>query len=387
MTKTLVVALASMMMATNVANATVEHDHCKNSSSCKEKSILLNNLKDNWFIGIGGGIHNYYGNHTRHLPFGKRISPIFNVYAGKWFTPIVGVRTNFAWANTFSADTESDNPLYHSDYKDIYKTKFNELSLNVETMFDMTNLLYGYKKDRVYNFIAYVGAGWVRNCANKVDKATATFGLINKFRLNDKFDLNLDVKASSFGEGLDWTFASKGKKSDLTTSIMIGTTYYFKKRGFDRAKFSDCEIKHMQDKLKDLNAEKDALANQLAAAKANPEIREVVKTKYISSDAAVFFAINKHDLKDKDRVNLGFVANMIKKTDQVFIITGYADKATGSAPYNEKLSAARAKSVYDTLVNEFNVNPNQLEIDHKGGVENMFYDKNYLSRVAIIRMK
>ena len=381
------VAFASVIMATNTANANVENDHCKKSSSCQEKAILLNKPNDNWFIGIGGGISNYYGNHTKQIPFGRRISPVFNIHAGKWFTPVIGVRGNFAWSNTFSADIKEGNPIYHSDYKDVYKTRFNALSLNVETMFNISNLLLGYNEERVYSFIPYIGGGWLRNCANKIDKATANLGLLNRFRLNERFDLNLDFKASAFGEGLDCTYASKGRKSDMTTSITIGTTYYFKKRGFDRAKFSDCDIKHMQDKLKDLNAEKDALANQLAQAKATPEIREVVKTKYICSDAAIFFAINKYDLKDKDRVNLGFVANMIKNTDQTFIITGYADKATGSAPYNEKLSAARAKSVYDALVNEFHVNPNQLEIDHKGGVENMFYDKNYLSRVAIIRLK
>ena len=65
------------------------------------------------------------------------------------------------------------------------------------------------------------------------------------------------------------------------------------------------------------------------------------------------------------------MAKGIKATDKVFTITGYADKGTGSAEYNMKLSKKRAEAVRDLMVNEF-------------GVGNMFYDDAKLSRVAIV---
>lgn len=381
------IAFASILLATNVANANNEQKECKEASPSDKKALLLNDFKDNWFIGIGGGIHNYFGNHTHYIPFGKRISPIFNVYAGKWFSPIIAVRANFGWSKTTSADIYRDNPTYDSKYENVYKTKANMLSLNAETMLNVSNLIWGYNEKRIYNFIPYIGAGWVRNCVSNIDKATGTIGLLNTFKLNDKFDLNLDVKATSFGEGLDCTYYPEGKKSDITTSILVGATYYLKKRGFDREKYSPSEIEQIQDNLRALNAEKADLENKLAEAQSVKPV-EIVKTKYICPDAAFFFKINKYDLADRDRVNLGFVAEAIKDNpEKTFMITGYADKATGNDRINNKLSEERAKIVYDTLVNEFNVNPSQLEIDHKGGVENMFYDKNNLSRVAIIRMK
>ena len=397
---TILMFVASMLVATNVANAAKatnasanknsEKTTCKRSScEKKEKAIQLNKFKDNWFVGVGGGINTYYGNHTSYVPFGRRISPTFNVQVGKWFSPIIAFRGNFAWSNTISADLDAYNPNVYAPYKNAYKTKSDMISLNVETLFDLTNLIFGYNEKRVYSFIPYVGAGWIRNCESKGDKATASIGLINQFKVNDKFALNLDVKASAFGEGLDLAVGGPGKTGDMTTSITVGATYFFKKRNFSRAQYSNCEIKHLQHNLKQLHEEKEALEKELALAKnVQPVVKEVIKKQYASSDLAVFFAINKADLNTKDKVNLGFVADMIKNhSDKTFLITGYADKATGSIEYNDKLSEKRAMSVYDILVNEFNVNANQLEIDHMGGVDNMYYDNQQLSRVAIIRMK
>ncbi|MEG1006958.1 MAG: OmpA family protein, partial [Bacteroides sp.] len=70
--------------------------------------------------------------------------------------------------------------------------------------------------------------------------------------------------------------------------------------------------------------------------------------------------------------------------DKVFTIVGYADNKTGSDAINMRLSKERAEAVRDTLVKEFGVNPSQLRIEYKGGVDNMFYDDAALSRAVIV---
>ena len=373
------VAMAAMLFATDVTFAKSEN----------ENSVQLNSFKDNWFVGVGGGISTYYGNQTNFVPFGRRISPTFNVQVGKWFSPAIGVRGSFAWSDMISGDLKESNPAAYKKYKNAYKTQANMLSLNVETMFNVSNMICGYNENRVYSFIPYVGAGWIRNCKSNVDKPAATVGLVNEFKLNSRFALNLDLKASAFGEGLDMSTYCAGKTVDMTTSLTIGATYYFGKRNFERALMSNSEIRQMQEDMKALSAEKAQLENDLTAARnVQPVEKEVIKTQYASSDVAVFFAINKADLEMKDKVNLQLLAEMIKNnSDKTFVITGYADKDTGSAEFNNKLSEKRAQSVYDILVDEFNVNAAQLEVDHVGGVDNMFFDKKQLIRVAIIRMK
>jgi hypothetical protein len=48
------------------------------------------------------------------------------------------------------------------------------------------------------------------------------------------------------------------------------------------------------------------------------------------------------------------------------------------------LSQNRADAVYNALVNEFGVDPNQLVKDYKGGVDYMFYNMKELSRCVMI---
>ena len=63
-------------------------------------------------------------------------------------------------------------------------------------------------------------------------------------------------------------------------------------------------------------------------------------------------------------------------------MAGYADEATGSAKWNQKLSEARAQAVYDALIKE-GVSKDQLELIGFGGTANMF-GKNFLNRVVIL---
>ena len=72
--------------------------------------------------------------------------------------------------------------------------------------------------------------------------------------------------------------------------------------------------------------------------------------------------------------------------DSVFEVGGYADKKTGSAKTNQKLSEKRAQTVYDALVAE-GVDPSRLEKKAYGGVDAIFFNNDVLSRTVIIKKK
>jgi outer membrane protein OmpA-like peptidoglycan-associated protein len=122
------------------------------------------------------------------------------------------------------------------------------------------------------------------------------------------------------------------------------------------------------------------------ALNANDNSKIETVTKKIAGDYLVIFEINKIDLSNEARANLGMLAEVIKSGDPdiVYSITGYADSGTGNRENNEYLSKGRAENVYNCLINEFGVNKKQLVIDYKGGVDNMFYDDPRLSRSVII---
>jgi len=67
-----------------------------------------------------------------------------------------------------------------------------------DVMFNITNLLCGYKADRFFNFIPYVGLGWVDTWNTPRERdPVAILGLMGVFRLSSALDLNLDVRRAT----------------------------------------------------------------------------------------------------------------------------------------------------------------------------------------------
>ena len=145
--------------------------------------------------------------------------------------------------------------------------------------------------------------------------------------------------------------------------------------------------------VKSMNEENASLRNRVNALEEEKRNQPVVTETKASNklpdatEYVAFFDINKAYLSEKEAVNLEAYANLIKKyPENKFIITGYADKQTGSAEFNERLSKLRAEAVYNTLVDKYGVNKDQLTMEYKGGVDTMFRENPRLSRAAIIRM-
>jgi OOP family OmpA-OmpF porin len=84
-------------------------------------------------------------------------------------------------------------------------------------------------------------------------------------------------------------------------------------------------------------------------------------------------------------VNVKLMAKTMKANPGIkYLISGYADKGTGTEAINQTLSEKRAQAVYDALVAE-GVNPDQLVKVAKGGTDPMF-GKDYLNRVTILEV-
>ena len=246
----------------------------------------------------------------------------------------------------------------------------------------MSNILYGYNEKRVYNCTPYIGLGWVRVWESPQSmEVSANVGILNSFRLNDALNLNLDIRGAYMSDRFDGELG--GRWGEGVWSATVGLTYRFKQRGWGRSKTiirtrdRQRELKAMQDKLNDMQAQ---------LAKRERDSITVVRT--LAAANFVIFKIDTWDLTNEARVQLGLFAETIKKADPnvVYIITGYADKGTGSVERNILLSKNRARVVYECLVNEFGVPKKQLRVDHKGGVDNMFYNDPRLSRAVITRV-
>lgn len=353
--------------------------------SDKVYSVETNRFGANWFVSGGIGAQMYFGDYDKHLGFGKRISPALDIAFGKWFTPGIGIRIAYNGLQAKGAGYEDDAYLTGGVMSNgYYKQKWNLANFHGDVMFNLSNMICGYRENRIYSFIPYVGAGWVHAWTSPVDDNIGfNLGLINRFRLSDAWDFNIELR-NVFMKN---TLAGDNKEAML--GLTFGVTYKFKKRGWNPVPtvpmVPESQLTEMRDRLNALKSENDALKRDLVAARnKKPEII-VKKEPGFVPRLVVVFNIGKSNISKKEYMNIEAMAKGIKSnSDKVFTVTGYADKGTGSAEYNMKLSKKRAEAVRDLMVNEFGVPASQLKVDYKGGVDNMFYDDAKLSRVAIV---
>ena len=143
----------------------------------------------------------------------------------------------------------------------------------------------------------------------------------------------------------------------------------------------NAEINRYRSELAQAQADLANCKNALANVK--PEVKEVTKEVEVAGPRAIFFKIGSARLDDYGKVNIELAAKILKANpDKKYKVAGYADKATGSASWNQKLSEKRAQAVYDALIAQ-GVDKDQLELVGFGGTANMF-GKNFLNRVVIL---
>lgn len=368
-------------------------DTTVNKEKAEKYTVQTNLFGDNWFAGVNAGAQLYMGDYFSKGKAGKLITPTFEVNVGKWFTPGIGLRVGFGGYQAKGYSLKDGGFAYKHVDRDLYRTKWGMLHLHTDVMLNLTNLICGYREDRVYNAIPYVGIGYLRGIQNKDNELSGTVGFINRFRLNSAWDLNLEARGTVNNDVLDGIRG--GKNMEGSVALMVGATYRFKARGWNKGTgISAAEMQAVQSQLRQMHEENASLrdrVNTLEEEKRQSQPATPVMTPdHKLQDAmeyTAFFDINKAYLSQKEAVNLEAYANLIKKyPENRFVITGYADKQTGSQAFNERLSQLRAEAVYNTLVDKYGVNKDQLILEHKGGVDTMFHENPRLSRAAIIRM-
>lgn len=365
-----------------------------------EKRYITNGFWDNWFISANAGGQVYFGTDDGEGAFGKRIAPGFTFAVGKSITPNVAVRVAIDGFNLRGFTRQKIGYYYgEPDSKGLYRQKWKYYNLHGDIMYNLTNAIAGYNEHRVYDLIPYVGFGMSHTFTAPVNNSFAmSFGIINRFRVSEAVDINLELKGGLYESGFD--AEPDRHRGEGVGGVLVGIVYKFKKRGFDRynpeaiaqtmAGYTN-EIDRLQAQLtaeqNNTQELKTALLEQSGAMREQALImqQEVNKTSAtVIPPLALFFPIGSAEVSDKDRVNLAYQAELIKKApDHKFRIIGSADYVTGSVRRNRQLSEERAQAVINLLVNQYGVNRSQLlpvlnEESHK------LFDSPTLNRAVLI---
>ena len=274
------------------------------------------------------------------------------------------------------------------------KQKFSFGDVRMDAMLNLCNAFCGYKAEgRFWNPSLYAGLGFAwtfdepGNGKSRSHEVSASIGTSNDFRLSDAWAVNLDVRGMFVNDRFDGEMGHRWGEGVL--SATIGLTYNIAPRGWNKSKTVvktvNNNIADFQKALSESETERIRLEKELAELRAQPQVVE--KQTTVAAPYFVIFEINKSKLNKASRVNLGMLAEIIKANNIKYIVTGYADAATGNKKINDRLSRNRAQAVYDCLTKEFGVPADLLELDFKGGVDNMFYDDPALSRAVITKAK
>ncbi|MEG0518533.1 MAG: OmpA family protein [Bacteroidales bacterium] len=361
----------------------------------KKGPYVTNRFLDNWFLSAGGGIQVYFGESDARESLGKRLAPALDISLGKWITPAIGIRLQYSGLQAKGLTCCGNPYAVSSTGNGFAKEEFNFMNLHADFMWNISNALGGYREDRFWSFIPYVGLGWARSSDNgfSKDEIAATAGLLHNLRITNALDVNIEMKGMLVNQRFAYTTGRHG--ANVMGTITAGITYKFKNRGFQRA--SDLivvddnsmyinQIGNLQNQLANAQAKRDALAKQLADEKAKEA--QVVKEMFpVIPDMAIFFEINRAKISDKGMINIGYVAEVIKQVpDRKFVLYASADKETGTPAYNQKLSEKRGEAVYKALVDKFGVDPNQLRIEAVGSSVQKFNGAQ-LNRVVVVEDK
>lgn len=354
-----------------------------------------NRFFDNIFIGVAGGVNIYHGENDSYGKFGKRLAPALDVNVGKWFTPSVGARIGYSGIN--AKGWTSGQTVYAKDVFDkkanIYNEKFGVSYLHTDFLWNFSNAVSGYKETRTWNFVPFFGAGWARSYGNGAynNEFAMSIGLLNNIRLCNLLDLTLEARHMFVNQRFDGV--SRGSKGEGMTSVTMGLTFKLNRRNFKRAA-APVDVTPYLSRIKALESDNTTLAGKnktladenTALRNRKPETVTVAgESKVSATPVALFFQIGKATLDKKELTNLDFYVKNALQADRnkTFTLYGGADKATGTAAFNQKLSEKRMQYVYDLLVNKYGISKNRLKTVAEGDRNNRFPEPE-LNRTVII---
>lgn len=349
--------------------------------------VATNDFGDNWELYLGLNYTSWWGNEEKNLTAdrnffgGYRTSFGFSAGGAKWFSPDIAVRALLSGVRGKRVISDTDPAKNDIDY----------WHLQMQTMFSLTNLIWDYKPERIWDIRPYLGIGLLRNCTDNQYVLTSGIGINLSRRLTQKIRIFAEVEynlaVSEYGRQGSWS-DNFFHRHDHWNKLSLGVTLDLGKNNWDKVPDMDAvEVvpwNETKRQLKESRDEVDRLSQENENLRNRPE-RVVTKTVKSHPDVSIFFEMGSHSLTKRGQLeNLKRLVETAKAENRTVQVTGYADSQTGSPQYNDMLSAKRA----DTIVKELllmGLRNDQIRIVTGGGVD-MINPKPANRRVVVSLM-
>lgn len=360
---------------------------CLSASAQSAGAEMVDAFNPHWYVQ--GQVGGQYTLGERN--FSDLLSPNIQVAGGYMFTPVWGLRLDLNTWQSKGGSTILGNE---------YGWKYKYVAPTLAAQCDLTNLIFGFKSDRIFTcgLLAGVGANiaWGNGEAADVQsqvmnvygltnteymtylwdgtktRLTAKFGAYADFRVAERLDVGLEVNCNTLSDRYN---SKPAGNSDWYFNALVGVKYHLGKMTKKVKKENPCgEI--IVEKIVEKPVEKIVYRDREVPAPQPEAKREPLRRD-------IFFVIRGSEVSKAEMTKVEDVAAYLNKyADAKVNITGYADKGTGNATLNVGYARKRAQMVADILVNKFGINRSRINVDSKGDTVQP-YEKNEMNRVSI----
>ena len=325
---------------------------------------------------------------------------------GYEFTPSIAARLSInGWKSRAGIDTD------FAPYDKDYKWDWNYIAPSLDLMVDLTNLIGGFNPERKFGAGVFAGIGANYTFSNKkAEKVKARlvedyktvydtnvdvsdevmeyvenrrslfwpfrFGTFFDWHINDNWTVDLELQANTLSDQYN---SKKTWNTDWYFNGLIGVKYCFGST-YDK-----------QEK------EKQIPVSEAANYVPTPEPDTVEVEKVVEKPVEVFkqslyeeiyYDINKDKINGTEKYKIRRIIEFMNENPEATIqISGHADRATGTAEYNQKLSQRRADNVAKALT-DAGIDESRITVSAHGSAENIYDDEDMkYNRVTICEAK
>ena len=338
---------------------------CTAASAQEAKTVNVFNPHGYLQVQIGGQ------ETLGEIGFGDLLSPNVQVGYGYNFNKVVGARVSLnAWQSKAGQEFLGQT----------YKWKWNYVAPMVDATFNLSNLFCGFNPNRLVNVGVFAGIGaniaWGNDEAataqsnmnaaytnlinsaygtttipeaNKVAKSdpalsylwdgskvrlTGRVGANVDFRVSERVSLGLEVSANTLNDRYN---SKKAGNADWYFNALVGAKFTLGKSYTTKTIPAPKPVEKIIERI----IEKPAPAPA-------PKVESKVVEENFRRD--IFFPIGNTNIAKSQSTKIAEIVEYMKENpDAKITLTGYADKGTGSAAFNDKIAARRAQTVYNTL--------------------------------------
>ena len=356
------------------------------SASAQEADKTVNVFTPHWYAQAQIG-----GQYTLgEIGFGKLLSPNVQVGVGYNFNQVVGARFSLNTWQSKAGQKVAGNT---------YKWKWNYVAPMVDATFNLTNLFCEYNPDRLVEVGVFGGIGaniaWGNDEAKDAQAAilkneaatealkygatplenlwdgtktrfVARVGANVDFRVSDRVKLGVELSANTLSDKYN---SKKAGNPDWYFNALVGV----------KVALGETHTTKVIPAPKPVEKIIERIIEKPAPAPA-PKVETKVVEENFRRD--IFFPIGNTNIAKSQSTKIAEIVEYMKENpDAKITLTGYADKGTGSAAFNDKIAARRALTVYNTLAAK-GVAKSRMIKESKGSRVQPF-EENDMNRVTI----